>query len=98
TIQPLVENAVKHGVLKRKKGGTITIATAETATFYKITIADDGIGFDTSKPMSVPDSHIGIANVRDRLWAMCEGTLTIESEIGRGTTATIKIPKGGTQR
>lgn len=94
TVQPLVENAVKHGVLKRKEGGTITITATETADCYEITITDNGIGFDCSKPLSAPDIHIGIENVRDRLRSMCGGTLSVESEIGRGTTATIKMPKG----
>lgn len=94
TMQPLVENAVKHGVLKRKKGGTVTIATRNSENCYEITITDDGVGFDLSKRPEDANTHIGIDNVRDRLYSMCMGTLTIESEIGRGTTAVIKIPKG----
>ncbi|MEG2105168.1 MAG: ATP-binding protein, partial [Oscillospiraceae bacterium] len=94
TMQPLVENAVKHGVVKRKNGGTVTISTREREDCYKIIITDDGVGFDINKPQADADTHIGIQNVRDRLWSMCGGTLAIESEIGKGTTATIKIPKG----
>ncbi|MEG0898076.1 MAG: histidine kinase, partial [Ruthenibacterium sp.] len=97
TMQPLVENAIKHGVLKRKNGGTITIATRKHSSCYEIIITDDGVGFDPSVPPAGPDTHIGIQNVRDRLYSMCGGTLAIESEIGKGTAATIKIPKGDTK-
>lgn len=94
TVQPLVENAVKHGILKRKQGGTITIKTIENIDSYDIIIIDDGIGFDPSKALDDPDKHIGIKNVRERLWMMCRGTLIIESEAEQGTTAIITIPKG----
>lgn len=95
TMQPLVENAVKHGVLKRKNGGTVTISTRKQESCYEIIITDDGVGFDINEPQTDHDTHIGIQNVCDRLWSMCGGTLAIESEIGKGTAATIKIPKGG---
>ncbi|MEG2543051.1 MAG: histidine kinase, partial [Christensenellaceae bacterium] len=94
SVQPLVENAVKHGVLRRKNGGVITISTQNLDGWYEITITDDGVGFDVNQPPAEPNTHIGIQNVRDRLYSMCGGTLAIESEIGKGTTATIKIPKG----
>lgn len=95
TVQPLVENAVKHGVTKKKMGGTITIAAREQENAYVITISDDGVGFDVEKPQPSPDTHIGIENVRYRLWSICHGTLIITSQIGIGTIATIEIPKGG---
>ncbi|MEG1239758.1 MAG: histidine kinase [Oscillospiraceae bacterium] len=94
TMQPLVENAVKHGVTKKRGGGTVTIATRERDDCYEITITDDGVGFDPEKPLSEIDTHIGIENVRDRLWSLCEGTLTIESNVGAGTVAIISLPKG----
>ncbi|MEG2687211.1 MAG: histidine kinase [Christensenellaceae bacterium] len=93
TVQPLVENAVKHGVLRRKNGGVITISTQNLDGWYEITIADDGVGFDVNQPQAEPNTHIGIQNVRDRLWSLCKGTLTINSEVGTGTKAVIKIPK-----
>lgn len=94
TLQPLVENAVKHGVTKKKNGGTILISTRNREDCYEVTITDDGMGYDPSVPLSAPDTHIGIKNVENRLHSMCKGTLTMDSEVGRGTTATIKIPKG----
>ncbi|MEG0050347.1 MAG: histidine kinase [Clostridia bacterium] len=94
TMQPLVENAVKHGAVKRKNGGTVTIFTRKREDCYEITITDDGVGFDINEPHTDHNAHIGIQNVRDRLWSMCGGTLDIKSEVGKGTAATIKIPKG----
>lgn len=98
TVQPLVENAVKHGIRRAKKGGTVTIHTAENADYYEITVEDDGIGFDSGQLQSDDKMHIGIENVRDRLWSMCRGTLTIKSKAGLGTRAVIKIPKGDINR
>lgn len=78
---------------QEKIGGTVTISTRERETCHEIIIAADGVGFDSSRPLSETDTHIGIENVRDRLQSMCEGVLTIESKVGVGTVATIKIPK-----
>lgn len=95
TLQPLVENAVRHGIIMRDEGGTITIQTQETNDFYIVTVCDDGVGF---VPVSVPKdnrAHIGIQNVRERLKTTYSGTLTITSVLSEGTTATIMIPKKG---
>ncbi len=93
TVQPLVENAVKHGVLKRKNGGVVSIVTRELENFYQIIVVDDGVGFDSADFLEEPGMHTGIKNVRSRLRAMCKGTLEIESEVGKGTKAVILIPK-----
>lgn len=93
TMQPIVENAVKHGATKKKGGGTVTISTRTQLDCYEIIIADDGVGFDTEKSKESSNTHIGIENVRIRLWAIIQGTLTITSEVGVGTVATIRIPK-----
>jgi len=93
TIQPIVENAVKHGVCSKEGGGTITLSICETDSEYVVNISDDGNGFDTNI-LKDAHKHIGINNVRLRLKEQCKGTLEIFSEIGYGTTAVIKIPKG----
>ena len=93
-IQPIVENAVKHGVTKIKTGGTVTIITKEREDCYEIIVDDDGFGFDIDNVQTDSDTHIGIKNVRYRLWSICHGTLTITSEPGVGTVSTIRIPKG----
>jgi Putative regulator of cell autolysis len=94
SIQPIAENAAGHGIFKKIEGGVVTIKSEETKSAYVVTITDTGIGFDENAPI-LPDmeTHIGIANVRSRLHLMSNGMLEIESEIGKGTVATITIPK-----
>lgn len=89
TVQPLVENAVKHGVTKKAAGGTVRISTYDTDTHYVIEIIDDGVGFDSE----AAEMHVGIQNVQSRLAAMCKGNLSIKSTVGVGTRVTIEIPK-----
>ena len=93
-LQPIVENAVRHGVTKREEGGTVTIKTEESDAEMVITVLDDGIGFDSNGSKKDDRIHVGIANVKKRLSAMCSGTLVIKSNPGIGTTVVIKIPKG----
>ena len=92
SVQPLVENAIKHGLMGLEKGGIVTISAYETAESYVVEVTDDGVGFDMRAGYD-ETKHVGIKNIRGRIEAMCNGTLTIESEIGKGTKATIKIPK-----
>ena len=94
TVQPIVENAVKHGTSKKRGGGTVKISTDEDNENYIITVSDTGCGFDPTKPKDDGKRHVGIENVRQRLINMCGGTLKIESTAGVGTLATIIIPKG----
>ena len=93
TIQPLVENAVKHGVLKRIEGGTITLKTYETEEAYFVEIIDDGIGFDLNNPSYKGKEHVGLNNVRYRLSTMCHGELTFNSVLDKGTTMVVKFYK-----
>ena len=93
SVQPLVENAVKHGVTKKKDGGKVLIQTEETPEAYIIRIKDDGVGFDREHINPDGKTHIGIDNTKARLKAICGGTLEIESEAGKGTTATMTVPK-----
>jgi len=96
SIQPLVENAVKHGVGMKKKGGTVTIATRETETAYEVIISDDGVGFDTTAEKKDDGrSHVGMENTIRRVKDMCGGEIRIESKVGEGTTATVILPKEG---
>lgn len=96
SIQPLVENAIKHGLMGLESGGTVTITTYETDKHYCVRVTDDGVGFDTTV-LQESSKHIGIRNIRGRLEAMCNGTLTINSTPGKGTTALIRIPKEETR-
>lgn len=89
SVQPLVENAVKHGITKKAEGGTVRISTYSTDTHYIIEIIDDGVGFDAS----ATEMHVGIENVKNRLGSMCKGTVELKSTLGVGTRVTIEIPK-----
>lgn len=93
TIQPIVENAIKHGLMKLSKGGTIRVVSYETDLHYCVLVEDDGVGFDTNLLLD-EKSHVGIRNIRSRLEAMVNGELEIESAIEKGTKVLIKIPKG----
>ena len=96
TLQPIAENAVRHGARGKKKGaGTVILATREYPDRWEITVTDDGPGFDPEAPTLRNDgrAHIGIQNVRERLRSISGGDLRIESEIGKGTKATIILPK-----
>lgn len=92
TIQPIVENAIKHGLMKLQKGGTIRVVSYETDTHYCVSVEDDGVGFDTGVLLD-ERKHVGIRNIRGRLKAMVNGTLEIESKEGVGTKVLITIPK-----
>ena len=92
TIQPIVENAIKHGLMKLPKGGTIRVVSYETDTDYCISVVDDGVGFNT-EALSDDRKHVGLRNIKERLKVMVNGTLEIESAEGVGTKVLIKIPK-----
>ena len=92
SVQPIVENAVKHGTSKKRGGGKVTICSRETDTHYEIIITDTGVGFDGDLSKIKKDS-VGINNVTQRLKNTCGGSLAIESEPGKGTKATITVPK-----
>lgn len=95
TVQPLVENSIKHGLMGLEEGGNLKISTYETENDYWVSVEDDGIGFDESILYEENDvkRHLGIKNIKGRLEVMCNGTLTITSEKGKGTKAVIQLPK-----
>ena len=94
TVEPLAENAVRHGVREKPDGrGTVVIATRETPDGYEITVTDDGPGFDPDRLPEDGQMHVGIANVRERLRQIVDGSLEYRSAPGKGTAAIIHIPK-----
>jgi len=99
SIQPLAENAVKHGVGMKKYGGTVKISTKETDRAYEVVVSDDGVGFDPEEARKRQEtksdgkSHVGMENTKKRLKEMCGADIVIESRIGEGTTARVIIPK-----
>jgi signal transduction histidine kinase len=95
SVQPLVENAVRHGVGARKSGGSVAISTQELADCYEVAVSDNCSGFEQSDD---DDPHRGIKNIRRRVEEISGGTLSIKSETGSGTVATIRIPKERKQK
>ena len=97
TLQPLAENAVRHGVRGKLSGrGTVTISTREFPGCYKIVVTDDGPGLDPQQEHSDGKTHIGLENVKERLRFTVNGQLDIDSVPGKGTSATITLPKKST--
>ena len=92
TVQPIVENAIKHGLMRLQSGGTIRVVSFETETDYCVTVEDDGVGFDTNVLLD-ERKHVGLRNIRERLKTMVNGTLEIKSVVNVGTKVLIKIPK-----
>lgn len=93
SVQPLVENAVKHGIAKKRGGGVVTISSRQTQTAYQITVADTGVGFDVERYMEDGKVHVGLMNIRQRLQLRMNATVDIDSVPGSGTTVTVTIPK-----
>lgn len=92
SIQPLVENAVKHGISPKEEGGTVRVMTRRiSGGGAQIVVSDDGVGFDTEKLKELDKSHEGLANVRERIRLEIGGDMTISSEPGKGTTAIVTI-------
>ncbi len=95
SIQPLVENAVKHGVGMAEDGGTVKISTRETENAFEVIVEDNGVGFDVNEKKNDGRSHVGMENTKKRLHDMCGGEVIITSVIGKGTTAKVILPKEG---
>ena len=89
TLQPIVENAVKHGRDPYAGPFHISIRTRKTDSASEITVSDNGRGFD---PADDSEPHIALRNIRLRLEMMCGGELTITPNDGGGTVVTVTIP------
>ena len=89
TLQPIVENSVKHGMAASNDPIHITVVTRQTDTASEIIVEDDGPGF---KPADDNEPHIALKNIRERLELMCKGTLEISPREGGGTSVKVTIP------
>ncbi|MDE7017697.1 MAG: hypothetical protein K2P65_09010, partial [Lachnospiraceae bacterium] len=97
SIQPLVENAVRHGLKNGKLKGVITIRSYQAPSEYVVQVEDDGIGFETGSDMGrLADDGAegsGLQRVRYLIEKMAGGSMDIKSFIGIGTIVTLHIPK-----
>ncbi|WP_409968970.1 histidine kinase [Bengtsoniella intestinalis] len=89
-LQPLVENAVLHGLRKTGSHGKMSISTTKTGNMAQIRIADNGVGFDPT--ILETTSSIGIRNLTKRVALMANGTVSFESKQGEGTVVVIEVP------
>lgn len=92
SIQPMVENAIRHGV-RGRYNGSVKIMTRGEENEIVISVIDNGKGFDPEGTEEAGGMHIGIRNVRERIEVLCGGSLEIESEPGKGSTVTIRLPR-----
>jgi two-component system LytT family sensor kinase len=100
SVQPLVENAVRHGLEPGEGGGEIRISSRDDGTHTEITVEDDGIGMDPDAlraTLTATDDghHVGLRNVDTRLRQLYgpDGGLVVETNTGAGTLVRMRVPK-----
>ncbi|MBR3227171.1 MAG: histidine kinase [Erysipelotrichaceae bacterium] len=98
SIQPIVENAIRHGIYERgERGGTLTIRTVDNGEDISVIVEDDGVGFDVEAFRHDLDTGkhdaTGLRNIMFRLDIVMGATVDIESCIGTGTRVTVRIRK-----
>ncbi|MBG6083856.1 sensor histidine kinase [Zhihengliuella flava] len=100
TLQPLVENAVRHGLESTASGGRITITAADDGQHALLTVEDDGVGMDPEELAATlagraDGSHVGLRNVDVRLRQIYgpENGLVIDTAPGAGTLISVRVPK-----
>ena len=95
TLQPIAENAVKHGMNPDSAPLRIRITTRRTGSGSEIIVEDNGPGFDPEdgfKPTDDSEPHVALKNIRERLEIMCNGKMTIVPREGGGTLVRVTIP------
>ncbi|MCO7125477.1 ATP-binding protein [Sporolactobacillus shoreicorticis] len=94
-IQPLVENAVQHGIGKRKAGGRIILSVTRHDHAYEISVKDDGVGMNEEEIKNILSRNhgrsVGLKNINERLRHYFGSQLMIQSDVGRGTSVSYKI-------
>lgn len=92
TVQPLVENAIRHGIRTREEGGHVSIASRRSSGGIEVVVSDDGRGFSSATQRQNQRSRVGIDNVRERIERQCGGSLVVRSD-ELGTVAMMLIPE-----
>ncbi|MGR6322733.1 histidine kinase [Micromonospora soli] len=108
-LQPLVENAVRHGLSRKPGTGMVSIEARDAGAECHITVEDDGVGMDPttltagiaelagagSDPTEDPGQHVGLSNVDERLRSVFGDRfgLIVETGLGSGTKVSMRVPK-----
>ncbi|WP_341833446.1 hybrid sensor histidine kinase/response regulator [Paenibacillus pectinilyticus] len=100
SIQPFVENAIRHGLFEKDGYGTVTLTIQEGDRYLLVTVQDNGIGIPDDLLYQMASGErgsggIAIMNIRKRLDNLPGASLTISSEMGRGTKVTMYLPLNG---
>jgi sensor histidine kinase YesM len=96
-LQPLVENAIRHGIRKKEQGGTVIIRAKNEKECFVIEVDDNGVGMDQQQLEKIQNTNfqrgkgIGVVNIRLRLKEIYGTDLKIKSEVGKGTLVSFKI-------
>ncbi|GGG63054.1 hybrid sensor histidine kinase/response regulator [Paenibacillus radicis (ex Gao et al. 2016)] len=95
-IQPLVENAINHGIMRKELGGTVKVKVRQTDSVISIEVSDNGIGVDEERlSQALSDggsSRVGLKNINRRLLMLYGEGLHVESQHMQGTTVSFQIP------
>jgi glucose-6-phosphate-specific signal transduction histidine kinase len=91
TVEPMVENAIRHGLASRKKDGIVKVRSYREGDHAVILVEDNGSGYGSETRQQAEHRSIGIQNAKDRLAMQCKGELSIINT-GRGTIVKIDIP------
>ena len=100
SVQPLVENAVRHGLEPGERGGVLTVSSIDDGTHTEVIVDDDGVGMDPEQlaallDLDAPSPHVGLRNVDARLRQLygAGGGLVIDTNVGSGMSVRVRVPK-----
>lgn len=96
-IQPLVENAIRHGLFDKEGEGTVTLTITEGEGYIRIIVEDDGVGISEDEIYKIMNNKegkgVGIKNIQKRVEALKEASFSIDSELEEGTRCSLFLPK-----
>ena len=99
-LQPLVENAIRHGIAPKVEGGIVTVRASRNNGKLTVEVVDNGVGIPEQRRSEIYESGIGISNVHQRLKVLYGQlfSMKIDSPPGEGTTIRFEIPELSTPR
>jgi len=97
-LQPLVENAIRHGLEPKVGGGEVAIAACSVCGLLELTVADNGVGFAATKVKTAECCGLGLANLRERLATIygSDASVLVEDNLPAGARITVRLPVAAT--